>query len=339
MSPAFVFAPAAARVSSFMAPAVVARPSRNAAPARRARARAPRACAADDKPSPPPSAVPAEPMQSSVSATPSKSAQTDISAKISRAAAEAAPEIVLDSNIGGFCSINPRTGQRVEISLAEKESLFLDAMQAYFRGESQTLSNEEFDELKEELTWQGSQIATLSRDEFRFLDAAKAFEQGKQIMPDDEYDELRARLTAQGSVVAIQRGPRCSIRRQVTFSDVIPDTRRIIALYLPSAAIVSLVWLSAAFELTPLRNVDPALSLLIGTPIIYLAARLLTGLVVPDPLIVVGDCPSCGRRTHVFFGNVLNVQGFQDVAEVKCDKCKATLKVEKETNRMILLKE
>jgi hypothetical protein len=247
-------------------------------------------------------------------------------------------EIVLDENIGGFCSINPRTGKREEISMAEKEALFLDAMQAYFRGET-TLANEEFDALKEELTWQGSRVTTLSRDEFRFLDAAKAFEQGKQIMPDEEFDALKRRLQNQGSIVSIQRGPRCSIRRQITFSDVIPDYRRLFALYVPAGTLVGLVWLSCAFEFTPLHNIDPVLSLFLGTPVIYLGARFLTGLVVPDPLIVVGDCPSCGRRTHVFFGKILNVEGFSNVASVSCDKCKATLSVEKETSRMILVKE
>jgi hypothetical protein len=247
-------------------------------------------------------------------------------------------EIVLDENIGGFCSINPRTGKREEISMAEQEALFLDAMQAYFRGES-TLANEEFDALKEELTWQGSQVTTLSRDEFRFLDAAKAFERGQQTMPDEEFDALKRKLQNQGSIVSIQRGPRCSIRRQITFSDVIPDYRRLFALYVPAGALLGLVWLSCAFEFTPLHNIDPVISLFLGSPAIYLGARFLTGLVVPDPLIVVGDCPSCGRRTHVFFGKILNVEGFSDVASVSCDKCKATLSVEKETNRMILVKE
>lgn len=246
--------------------------------------------------------------------------------------------IVLDENIGGFCSINPRTGKREEISLQAKESLFLDAMQAYFRGES-FLSNEEFDTLKEELTWQGSQVTTLSRDEFRFLEAAKAFELGNSIMSDEEFDSLKNKLQKQGSIVSLQRGPRCSVRRQITFSDVIPDKRRIFVLYIPATILLSLVWLSGAFELTPLRHLDPVLSLLIGSPIIYAGARFLTGLVVPDPLIVVGDCPSCGRRTHVFFGKILYLDGFNEVADIKCDKCKASLSVEKETSRMILVKE
>lgn len=251
---------------------------------------------------------------------------------------EVRAEVVLDENIEGFCSINPRTGKRAELSLREKESLFLDAMQAYFRSES-TLSNDEFDMLKEELTWQGSPVVTLSRDEFRFLDAAKAYEQGKTTMPDDDFDELKKRLQRAGSIVAIQRGPRCSIRRQITFSDVIPDKNRTLALYLPAAAVLALAWLSASYEFTPLHSVDPVISLILGSPLVYLGARLLTGFVVKEPYIVFGDCPSCGRRTHVLFGDVLTLEGFSEVADVKCDKCKAELKVEKDTNRMILISE
>lgn len=245
---------------------------------------------------------------------------------------------MLDENIAEFCSINPKTGKPVEMTVHEKEALFLDAVQAFFRGTA-SLSDAEFDALKDELTWQGSEVVSLSRDEIRFLDAARAYERGEPSMPDDEFDALKTKLYRAGSSVAIQRGPRCSIQRKITFSDVIPDRRRTFVLYVPAGLVSALVWLSVAFELTPLHRVDPVISLLIGTPFIYIAARLLTSIVVPDPQIVVGDCPSCGRRTHVLFGNVLNVKGWSDAADVKCDKCKAQLKVEKETNRMILIAE
>lgn len=245
---------------------------------------------------------------------------------------------MLDENIGGFCSISPRTGKKVELTMQEKETVFLDAMQAFFRGES-TLSNEEFDNLKEELTWQGSDVVSLSRDEFRFLDAAKAYEQGKPVMNDEDFDKLKKQLQREGSVVAIQRGPRCSIRRQITFSDVIPDKRRTFVLYVPAGVVAGLLWLSLAFELTPLRSIDPVISLILGSPIIFLTSKVITSLVVPDAQIMVGDCPSCGRRIHVLFGDVLNQQGFESNADVKCDKCRAQLKVEKDTNRMILIAE
>lgn len=247
-------------------------------------------------------------------------------------------EVIIDENIAGFCSIDPRSGKRDELSLRDKESLFLDAMQAFFNGES-VLNNEEFDLLKEELTWQGSDVVTLSREEYRFLDAARAYEEGKPTMNDEEFDRLKKQLFEAGSVVAIQRGPRCSVQRKITFSDVIPDKKRTLALYIPAAVVSSLFWLSASFELTPLHNVDPVLSLLIGSPIIYILSRIATNLVVPNATIMVGDCPSCGRRTHVLFGNVLNQKGFEDEAAVRCDKCKSELKVEKESGRMILMKQ
>lgn len=226
----------------------------------------------------------------------------------------------------------------MELTLREKESLFLDAMQAYFRGKSM-ISNEEFDTLKEELTWQGSEVVTLSREEFRFLDAAKAYEMGKPTMSDEEFDQLKLKLQKDGSVVAIQRGARCSVKRQITFSDIIPDAKRTFVLYVPAGFLTALMWLSVTFEFTPLRHVDPVLSLLLGAPIIFFGAKLLTGLVVPEAQIVVGDCPNCGRRTHVLFGNVLNNEGFEKTADVKCDKCKAQLKVDRESMRMILMSE
>lgn len=248
------------------------------------------------------------------------------------------PEVILDENVVGFCSIDPNSGKRLELSTREKEMLFLDAMQSYFRGTS-ILSNDEFDTLKEELMWQGSNVVTLNRDEYRFLDAAKSYEEGKPIMEDAEFDALKKKLFEQGSIVAIQRGPRCNIERKITFSDVIPDKKRTFALFVPAGLVVALTWLSLAFELTPLRSVDPVVSLLIGSPIIFLVARTITGAVVPNGQIMVGDCPSCGRRTHVLFGDVLNQKGFGSEADVKCGKCKAELKVEKDTCRMILLKE
>ncbi|KAI0560069.1 PGR5-like protein [Gracilaria domingensis] len=273
---------------------------------------------------------------SSSSAAPSENGAT--APKSNGKPLQSETEVVLDENIGGFCSINPRTGRRLELSLRAKESLFLDAVQAYFRGKP-IVSNAEFDALKDELTWQGSDVISLDRDEFRFLEAAKSYERGAPTMPDEEFDELKTKLMNQGSVVAIQRGPRCSVKRQLTFSDVITDKRRTFVLYVPAGILFGLIWLSLAFELTPLHSVDPVISLVLGSPAIVIGSRLLTGLVVPKAEIMVGDCPSCGRRTHVLFGNVLNQAGFQDTADVKCDKCKASLKVERSTNRMILVAE
>ena len=66
----------------------------------------------------------------------------------------------MDSNIGEFCDINKR--QR---TLGEKEQDFLMALQSFYDSGAPVMSNEEFDVLKQELLWEGSQVAILTKDE------------------------------------------------------------------------------------------------------------------------------------------------------------------------------
>ena len=82
-----------------------------------------------------------------------------------------------------YCSIGP-DGKRVRLSLGEKEQLFLEAMSSYYIEGRATLSDAEFENLKEDLVWQGSKVAVLSSDEQRFLEAQLAFNRGKPIMTD-----------------------------------------------------------------------------------------------------------------------------------------------------------
>jgi hypothetical protein len=56
------------------------------------------------------------------------------------------------------------------------------------------MSNEEFDNLKEELMWEGSSVVMLSPDEQRLLEASMAYVAGNPIMTDAEFDELKLRL-------------------------------------------------------------------------------------------------------------------------------------------------
>lgn len=94
----------------------------------------------------------------------------------------------------------------------------------YYEGKA-IMSNEEFDNLKEELMWEGSSVVMLSTkqlylvagavtnefmllllyfyglhwfktgsDEQKFLEASMAYVSGKPIMNDQEYDNLKLRL-------------------------------------------------------------------------------------------------------------------------------------------------
>jgi hypothetical protein len=88
------------------------------------------------------------------------------------------------------------------------EQEFLDAMSAYYYDGKATISDAEFDLLKEELLWAGSKVVVLDTDEQRFLEAVRSWGTGHPIMSDEDFDALRTELRQKGSIVAAQ-GPRC----------------------------------------------------------------------------------------------------------------------------------
>uniref|UniRef100_M1AXK4 PGR5 1A, chloroplastic n=1 Tax=Solanum tuberosum TaxID=4113 RepID=M1AXK4_SOLTU len=95
-----------------------------------------------------------------------------------------------DSKILQYCSIDGK-GKK---SLGEMEQEFLQALQSFYYEGKAMMSNEEFDNLKEELMWEGSSVVMLSPDEQRFLEASMAYVSGNPIMTDEEYDKLKMKL-------------------------------------------------------------------------------------------------------------------------------------------------
>ena len=103
-------------------------------------------------------------------------------------------------------------------------------MQSFYYDNEPSLSNEEFDNLKEELLWAGSKVAILrfghyamllleasfiyarpitdafacSSTEQRFMEASVAYARGKPILSDVEYDDLKAQLRKKNSKVVQQ---------------------------------------------------------------------------------------------------------------------------------------
>ncbi|KAF6005251.1 hypothetical protein F1559_003434 [Cyanidiococcus yangmingshanensis] len=239
-----------------------------------------------------------------------------------------------DGGLPGYSSLDPRTGKKKELSLGEKERLYLEAVYAYYNGKP-ILSNDEFSLLKEDLQWNGSQVVMMNREEQKFLNAAQAYYNGKPIMSDEEFDKLKERLRAQGSQIALQQGPRCNVETGVCYSDCQVDSLRQAILYAPAAGIGALLWAGLSFELTPLRHVNPVWNLLIGSPVIFGCAQILTGVVLQkEPQILVGECPACGSEQRVFFGDILGVEGYQDFAELKCERCKAQLRMDRKRMRL-----
>ena len=72
-----------------------------------------------------------------------------------------------------------------------------------------------------------AQVAVLSPDEQRLLEARAAYARGSPIMSDADYDALRLRLRRTGSEVTAQ-GPRCSLRSRKLYSDCSVDYLRMV---------------------------------------------------------------------------------------------------------------
>ncbi|CAI0476591.1 unnamed protein product [Linum tenue] len=97
---------------------------------------------------------------------------------------------VVDSKILNYCSIENKDKK----SLGEMEQDFLQALQSFYYEGKAIMSNEEFDNLKEELMWEGSSVVMLSADEQRFLEASMAYVAGNPILSDKEFDDLKLKL-------------------------------------------------------------------------------------------------------------------------------------------------
>lgn len=114
-----------------------------------------------------------------------------------------------------------------------------------------------------------------------------------------------------------------------------PDNFRSNLLYLPVGAILSIVWLGIGFEIIePLIRINPLILAALGAPLIYNGSVSITEqFIFPNNKIVYGPCPACENETRVYFGDILGVEGFGDVASVKCTKCKAAINVQKKSLR------
>ena len=89
-------------------------------------------------------------------------------------------------------------------ALVVKELIFLDSLYAYYHKKQMFLGDDEYNELKSMITWEGSSIANLRGDEALFITAIAAQLRGTPIISDDEYDKLKTDLLSRKSWV-VQR--------------------------------------------------------------------------------------------------------------------------------------
>ncbi|PON57475.1 PGR5-like protein 1A [Parasponia andersonii] len=248
---------------------------------------------------------------------------------------------VVDSKILPYCSIDKKEKK----SLGELEQDFLQALQAFYYEGKAIMSNEEFDNLKEELMWEGSSVVMLSADEQRFLEASMAYVSGKPIMSDEEYDKLKIKLKSDGSEIVVE-GPRCSLRSRKVYSDLSVDYLKMFLLNVPATVVALGLFFFlddiTGFEISYLLELPEPFSFIFtwfaALPFIVWLALTLTNAIVKDFLILKGPCPNCGTENTSFFGTILSISSGGTTNTVKCTNC-ATEMVFDSNTRLITLPE
>lgn len=86
-------------------------------------------------------------------------------------------------------------------TLADLELMYVDALWSFYHPDTKgqfTLSDEDFDRLKDELNWQGSGFPTLHREEIEFVEASIAYARGQPVVSDEQYDVLKRSVRRRG---------------------------------------------------------------------------------------------------------------------------------------------
>jgi len=259
-------------------------------------------------------------------------------------------EIGYDSNSGGFfetgdskdcvptdeyCAVDNATGKLVRLTVEEKERIFLDSLQSYYFDGRQLLKDDEFDILKEDLEWNGSPLVQLNRKEAKYLSAMQAYSKGTPIMDDEQFDSLKSELKDEKSKFAVSKEPKCYIDTGICTVTLEKDTFRNNLLYLPVGALLFIAWLGIGFEIIEkIVRINPLLLIILGAYPIYKGTEIITNeYIFTNNKIAYGPCPACEAENRVYFGDILGVKGYDGIADVKCKKCKAKFKVQKDTLR------
>jgi len=197
------------------------------------------------------------------------------------------------------------------------------------------LDDAEFDLLKEDLQWNGSDMVVMNRKEAKYLSAMQAYLKGSPVISDEEYNSLKKDLKEEGSKFAVSTEPKCYIDTGICTVTMQEDKFRSNLLYLPVGTILSILWLALGFEvIEPLIRVNPLILLALGAvPIKEGTYKITNDYIFQNFKIVYGPCPSCEAEQRVYFGDILFTEGHGDVANVKCTTCKVNYQVQRNSRR------
>jgi len=235
-------------------------------------------------------------------------------------------------------------------SLADLEMMYVDALWNYYNGGKFTLSDEQYDRLREELNWQGSGFPTLRRYEIEFVQAAISYSRGEPIVDDAKYEELKRKVKAEGKrtdVTALllyvkgrelldeaefellsgdmqklgidigMRGATCTLSQ--TSTELSNDPASVASMYSALAIAPLAVGLAPSIVLGVFGvHLPSALSL--GFALTVCAAltyKLVNYTNLQNAEILRGACPCCEMPIKQFFGGEKPLEKF----EHKCSAC------------------
>lgn len=240
-----------------------------------------------------------------------------------------------------FCLLDPVSGKPILLTREEKERIFLDSIQSYYFSGKTSLTDEQFNQLKDDLSWEGSVFVTLNRNETLFINAIQAYNKGKPILTDPQFDELKRSLKENNSPIAVDVEPKCYVDTGVCKVTWVPDSIKTGILYVPATLISTTIYLGVLYELlNGLLGIglNPLITLAFGAlPISSVSKGITENFFFKDPLVATGPCPSCGVENKVFFGDVLGVEGDKDESTIKCANCKTSLTIKRATLRVSTL--
>merc|ERR1712100_287155 len=250
-------------------------------------------------------------------------------------------------------------------SLADLEILYVDALWNYYNDGKFTLSDTQYDRIREELNWQGSGFPTLRRDEIQFVQAAIAYSRGEKIMGDEEYEELKRKIKTDGKrrdVTALllytkgqqlldsaqfelmseemmklgidvgMKGATCTLSKTPTTLE--NDTSAVAKMYGALALIPFLIGLAPTifFDILGL-HVDNGLALGFATTLAaILTYKLAEYTELNNAQILTGQCPCCEEPFKQLFSGQ---NGVEKEMEYKCKVCGTTCSLNREKKLIV----
>ena len=273
-----------------------------------------------------------------------------------------ADDTVPNVNVAASCSVDePET-----CSLADLEILYVDALWNYYNDGKFTLSDAQYDRIREELNWQGSGFPTLRRDEIQFVQAAIAYSRGEKIMGDEEYEELKRKIKTEAGkrrdVTALllytkgqqlldeaqfelmseemmklgidvgMKGATCTLSKTPTTLE--NDTSAVVKMYGALALIPFLIGLAPTifFDILGL-HVDNGLALGFATTLAaILTYKLAEYTELNNAQILTGQCPCCEEPFKQLFSGQ---NGGEKEMEYKCKVCGTTCSLNREKKLIV----